>query len=455
MKIENRFVKIEIYVEWKDNKKRIESKAEIKHNRKALLKGKAVLSSLLVIILTGSLLAYVQTTSSSMPAIASTESRTESAYPDITVTEDSDLIVGADYTTSSYLASLVQDKYANEENAPYTYGEAIRGLKRNEPIKLELGFDPIELGFEDWRNIAEIYIDSDLTQSLGAHYETDEEETYVSLIPSPYPDGIISTSFLTTEQVHEFPHSNTSFFDKNATEDWGNIATMYLVIRVNLQTGESLDKPEVRIINRVGEIAQTPSLHYQISDDGVPVYSWNEVADAEKYFLVYMSENSDGVYDGGCFVVAETADTTWTDTDIEYGIGSIVNSDYRTYRISENDWNNEYQVDYYQEKYGQTSGIVKDDTNLKKFAVIAVSKDGTSMLSNGFTQEEMAPNLPYIMALDTAKKAGSFQYSYDSFEQIPIYGYVTMCDGTTVKKLITYDVDKAQVIADRYANIDE
>lgn len=108
MKIENRFVKIEIYVEWKDNKKRIESKAEIKHNRKALLKGKAVLSSLLVIILTGSLLAYVQTTSSSMPAIASTESRTESAYPDITVTEDSDLIVGADYTTSSYLASLVQ-----------------------------------------------------------------------------------------------------------------------------------------------------------------------------------------------------------------------------------------------------------------------------------------------------------------------------------------------------------
>lgn len=135
MKIENRFFKIEIHAEWKAGNKLILKRA---------------FSILLLLTLTASMLFYdynmqIFPVSNQIGSDNNAQNAVKESISHADSTEESDnFLTDADYITSAYLASVVQEKYADKD-MPYTY-------------------------------------------------------------------GIISTASLTTEQVHEFPHSDNFFF---------------------------------------------------------------------------------------------------------------------------------------------------------------------------------------------------------------------------------------------------
>lgn len=86
--------------------------------------------------------------------------------------------------------------------------------------------------------------------------------------------------------------------------------------------------------------------------------------------------------------------------------------------------------------------------------MIAISQDGTSMISNTFKISEMAPNLPHSIAYNTEKENG-FAGEYESVEELPAYDYVTMCDGIINQKLIDYHTEEAKVAPQRVWYTDE
>ena len=49
--------------------------------------------------------------------------------------------VEGEYVAVTYLAAGLQDKYANKNIYPYTYGDPIEDLGRNEAITIKLGYD--------------------------------------------------------------------------------------------------------------------------------------------------------------------------------------------------------------------------------------------------------------------------------------------------------------------------
>ena len=99
-------------------------------------------------------------------------------------------------------------------------------------------------------------------------------------------------------------------------------------------------------------------------------------------------------------------------------------------------------------KWGWAEG--KDNA----ICVIAVSKDGTSHMSNTFTMNEMAPNLPNAIAVNTEEENG-FSGEYESVQEFPAYDYVTMCDGVINQKLIDFHTQEASVAPKRVWYTDE
>lgn len=79
------------------------------------------------------------------------------------------------------LAQNIHEKYADSETI--AYGEAIRGIKRDEHIKLQMGFDIMNAGFDEYTQLAAVYQDAGLTQRIGTNFEWDEESKVLSITP--------------------------------------------------------------------------------------------------------------------------------------------------------------------------------------------------------------------------------------------------------------------------------
>ena len=59
--------------------------------------------------------------------------------------------------TAQKLAQSVREKYADEE--AYEYEEAIQDIGRDEHLKLQMGFDIMDAGFDEYTQIAAVYQD--------------------------------------------------------------------------------------------------------------------------------------------------------------------------------------------------------------------------------------------------------------------------------------------------------
>ena len=359
------------------------------------------------------------------------------------------------YVASTRLASSIQEKYQDNSLYGYTYGEPIVDLGRGDAIEINVGYVPTNLNVEYWYEIYGIYQDPELTQRVVPNYSYDEESSTIIMTPPNYSINRIGTTLMDAEMVNKYEHSQYIMFDKGDGADWGNLGTLYLACYYDAQTGKPLKQPEVSIITIKGELEETPSLSYSIMDDGRPQFTWTKVAGAEEYFVCLVTVEEEDGYSATMQVLDVTDKTAWTGEAPEYGRYTYVNSNFKTFRICEDEWKDAGSYDYYKDRYEPGEVVPKDEAfGESGICVIAVSQSGTSMISNVFMNSEIAPNLPYSPAYNTEKENG-FATEYNTVEEIPAYDYVTMCDGITNMKMIDYQTEQSVITIKHYVNLED
>jgi len=327
------------------------------------------------------------------------------------------------------MASSIREKYADSETVEYQ--EAISGIKRDQSLEIQMGFDIKNGNFDNYTQLVEVFQDAELTQSVGTHFDWNEETKVLSVTPPRWSIGTIANA----ELDEDAPGNNlisSHLFDKGELADWGNLPQYYLVQYVDAQTGEELEKPLVTVFTVEHEVKESPRVTMVINEEGLPTFSWDAVDGATLYYVLSMDYDAEKGYIGNGWVQGETADVSWTPEDATH---------LRIYDVSEAERDDDYIV----EKYGEGQGaILQERLYDTYYCVIAVSEDGTSSISNTFSLEDIARKVPYTeevkMSLDEegSNIAGAF-------EQMPAYKWVTMCDGTLVQKIIIYDFEKAEL----------
>ena len=369
--------------------------------------------------------------------------------------------VEGEYMETSKLASGLQEKYANENLYGYTYSEPIEDVGRGEPIQFTLGYDVDELGVEKWTEIYAMYQDPELKYPMGVKYAFDETTGVLTMEPSDSSVPCrISLLGLDVGTVQKYPHNEHFFFGDGAGTSWGNIGTAYLASYRDKETGKLLETPQVSIVTFQAEIEESPMLTYSITEDGRVHFRWNEVEGATEYFLCMVNKEEERGYNNNLDVLGITEGTEWFTEYPEYG-GYTANTDFKIFDISEDDWKDEKYYEDNLEKYGEPNvpnrRLWLDAPMEKGICVIAVNKEGTSMVSNFYDISELSPKLPYCYATNTKKENGfqSSMLTYETVESLPAYNYITMCDGYTATKLIDYDTENAYMQEKRYMLIDE
>ena len=367
-------------------------------------------------------------------------------------TEEEDILADAAYVTSVHLAQSTKEKYKDTTIYDYTYGEAIEELGRDEAITVHMDFDPYGMEeLDNWGYFYKIYQNADLTgEIVGSSYDWDETAGTLKIAPPNWGPGCIATSGLDTETVNRYDHSQTILFDHGSGMTWGNLGTLYLACYYDEKTGEKLEQPKVSIVTLKAELDDTPVLDYSILDDGRPEFTWTPVEGAAEYIICRVECSPEKGYEHMMYPLGTSEETKWTTEAVEFSSFTQANKDFRLYWLGQDGWKDESEYSYYKEEY-EFGEVVKQtwaEDGDRAVCVIAVSQDGTSMMSNTFAFSELAPNLPSTVAINTEKENG-FAREYESVKEFPAYDYVTMCDGIVNQKLIDYHTEDAKVAPER------
>lgn len=356
------------------------------------------------------------------------------------------------YVDAARMASGIQDKYGGQGLYPYTYGDPIEDLGRDETIELQMEYDVMSLeGIGYWYEVCGVYQDPELTQRVKqVEYGWDGESRVLSIMPPTSSINLISINGLAVDVVSRYSHSQYTLFDQGNGADWGNLKTLYLACHYDPHTGEKLDQPIVSIITRKGELEETPRLSYTISSDGRPEFTWTPVEGATDYIVCEATYSEEDGYTASLSALAAVNGLTWTTEMPGYSSMPAMNQELRTFRISEDEWKDESTYDHYKDQYEPGQVVDKEsEWGDPGICVIAVGEEGTSMASNVFMYHEIAPNLPYATAVYT-KRDNGITGQYEDIRELPIYDYVVMCDGIVNKKLIDYYTEDAKVISRRF-----
>lgn len=317
------------------------------------------------------------------------------------------------------LADSIRQKYDEK----YEYTDPIRGIARDEKLTLQLGFDIYDTDFTEYTQIVNVYQDAELKHPAGSHFEWDAETKELSITPPRWEAGGISAAGL-DESDPGYDPAQDSLFEKGELEDWGNLPRYYMVRYVDTETGETLDKPVVTVFTVDHEVNRAPKVSMRINEEGLPVFHWNEVPGAEKYYVMTMNWSEENGYSGNGFVRGSTEETEWIpDSAARFVTDSV-------------------------------SGGERQEVYETYYCVIAASEEGTSAISNVFNLKDIARMVPY--AEETAMSISEEGSDYvDSFETMPAYKWVRMCDGTLVQKIINYDFESAEPVTETWAEYEK
>lgn len=469
MKFENDFYRFEI-----EKKELSEEQKEARKARAKKRRPYVIVSLLLVVaIVSVSIFTHVEkrsadTASEKMAAEAENKNMPDNGddnsatdtFAEAGEEEESPVIEG-EYVETSVLATSLQEKYADESLYNYDYADAIEGVGREEAITFQLGYNVDDLGVDYWTDIFAMYQDPELTYPMGVKYAFDEQTGVLTMEPSDTQVPCqISLFGLDAGTVMKYPHNQYMLFGEGAGSSWGNIGTAYLASYRDKETGELLERPEVSIVTFQAELEDAPMLTYSITEDGRVQFVWNDVEGAIEYFVCMVEKDEKNGYKNDLIVEAMTADTTWTTPYPEFK-ASFANTEFRMFEISEDDWKDEECYEENLAEYGEAGVPVFRDfvggAIDKGICVIAVSENGTSMISNIYEYSDLVSKLPYSYAVNTKKEnaiAGHVS-NYETVETLPSYDYITMCDGYTATKIIDYDTENAYMEEKRFMIMDE
>lgn len=307
-------------------------------------------------------------------------------------------------------------------------------LKRNDPIIVDSEIDPQNLNEDNWTDVICLYQDSELTQKVYAAYEYDSYEKKVILRPSNIPEAIIFMSGMPLDKAKKYDHDDNCLFHKSANNDWGNLSEFYMATYYDLSTGEKLDEPIVEHIIKEGELREAPVLNYEITEDGRLSLNWTEVESATDYLICSIEYSEEKGYDNYCSINAVTENNYWKMEASRFGEIGIYNDP----------GNFKFVLDI-------SGDEEKNET--KAICVFAINSDGNSVMSNTILVSDIASEIPFEVDREQWEENGfNSLEQYESYDKIPEYSYITMCDGKTEKRKIIYDVLNANIYNSVYVS---
>lgn len=332
---------------------------------------------------------------------------------------------------NSELADSLRKKYAGAEAGEFD-GNVIK-VDRGDSIKLEIGFNPWD-GDESIYESIVFYQDAELKYPVEVGmYDYNMDDGILTIEPPYY--GI--NEMYSTEI--DLSHLSGNYLNENEDPAWGTLSQYYMASYVDLQTGEALQTPNITVVKINHEIATAPQLTFSQTDDGYAKFTWKEVPGAEGYLLFMINKDETGFWEYND-VFADVKGTEWTsdveDHEFEESILTL-NERFVQYYTSADDlaWmeeNGDFLAEF------ELNDIAYDEYYGEYFGMVAYNSEGCSAMSNTLSAMDLAHMLPYERARFANEE---FIFDIEGTLDLPATISVTMCDGSTAQKVISYDFD--------------
>lgn len=332
---------------------------------------------------------------------------------------------------NSELADALRKKYAGAEAGEFD-GNVIK-VDRGDSIKLEIGFNPWD-GDESIYESIVFYQDAELKYPVEVGmYDYNMDDGILTIEPPYY--GI--NEMYSTEI--DLSHLSGNYLNENEDPAWGTLSQYYMASYVDLQTGEALQTPNITVVKINHEITTAPQLTFSQTDDGYAKFTWKEVPGAEGYLLFMINKDETGFWEYND-VFADVKGTEWTsdveDHEFEESILTL-NERFVQYYTSADDlaWmeeNGDFLAEF------ELDDIAYDEYYGEYFGMVAYNSEGCSAMSNTLSAMDLAHMLPYERARFANEE---FIFDIEGTLDLPATISVTMCDGSTAQKVISYDFD--------------
>lgn len=347
-----------------------------------------------------------------------------------TVSEEANQVISDTEDTEVMLASL-RDKYGAVDSE---YAEDIIYVDRAESIQIPISFDPYAKEDFSWEDHFKLYQDAQRQYEFSRYcfYEYDDEQKILTITP-PILGALEMKSYYGSE-ISLDDLSGEYLSDDITNDNWGNLSQMYLVEDIDSLTGDTLEKPLINIIKVNTEIKTAPKVTYSCNEAGNAYISWNAVEGAKEYLLFSVVKTQDEGFDSYTKTFGRTTETSWTSSDGADGERVYMMNDFfRNFITSDDDL------------YGGSEDMNEDlfETMPEYIGVIAINEDGASAVSELMPLKEYAKMLPNSLAYYN-NETGIGDLYRENVADLPAEVAVTMCDGTTTKRVIDYDFEHVE-----------
>lgn len=298
-----------------------------------------------------------------------------------------------------------------------------------EEIVLPVEYDPATITVDGqpaaYWDFAEVFIDPLLTiEAPDAYVDVDAGGIRVHPKPDPVRASAVGQSI-----------------DIGPGGGWGLSDQYFIAEYYDPATGLKLAEPRVTAFT-LDAAVPTVDVSFAVDGDGVGHLSWDAVPGATRYFVISLNCDSDGFGTTLADIIGDTDQTSWTtieddeqvqedlaDADSWYGV-AMQNYQFQTFVMAEDELHDE-------------ATVIDAAENLKPraYGVVAMTPDGTSPLSL-LEDPTVASRLPTATAANAAQEMGVLaREETGGVGRLPLQYPITMADGRTVLKPVTYDVD--------------
>ncbi len=334
---------------------------------------------------------------------------------------------------NSKLVSNLKEKYSA---ATVDYSSNVIQVDRNEKIQYQLGFDALEKEIDDWSDYFCVYQDADMKYPVTDCYiDFDYESNTLTIEPPTF--GFVEISTPSGSDIDLSDLSGKYLYDEETFDNWGNLEELYLVQKLDTNTGDTLKTPLVTIIKINTELKKAPKVTYSCNDKGEAQINWTPVEGATDYILFTVMKTEDG-FNNYTKVFARTTKTSWTAPRETLSDGTT------TYLM------NEIFCNYITSQDDMEAGGLKDmngdyfETMPEYVGVIAVNKTGSSPVSNLYSLNDYSKLLPNSFA-NYENENECPEYFHTSIDLLPAEISITMCDGSTSRRVIEYDIENTKL----------
>lgn len=344
------------------------------------------------------------------------------------------------------LAEDIKGKYAANED--YIYLPSIAPVARDHKFELEMGFNPVDLGYEVLSEIIGVYADANFTIEAQSNWDVEQHDHDNSTIwvgparsPALWIGNEIHEKAVQEEYLSEERKQETVFNYKGEFSDWGNLPRYFMVQWVDLQTGEKLEKPIVQVFEVKQELA-APRTSFYVSEKGRASFKWEPVKGAESYIVIETVIEEGSTSDVTMATVIGKVDGDQTSWEAASNIPFITAENVA-----------EEGIDSTQAPGAETVEITPD--SMKCYGVVAIGADGNSAVGKLFKDKDLASQLPVSIAYSTRKAEGDNSNTVNAVGLLPAQIPIIMCDGTMIYKTIAYDYEGAKVVNETWLEYDE